>query len=164
MKIEYAISGSQRFSESELRLLQIDLDHSARCARLLKHFIALPGANLRIIAELAAAAACLELNIDNPPAIRAMDQSEIRADPHKLGYAPMRKENLIVIRMDQCPCAIARIAAHETRHRWQIDGGRFLDMLGAGTSESDAEEFAARFAKKYLSSNCSGCFSKKGEL
>jgi hypothetical protein len=138
---------------------RIDLNHADRYAKLLKHFIALPGANLRTIAELAAAAACLELNIDHPPAIRAMDQSEIRADPHKLGYAPMRKENLIVIRMDQCPCAIARIAAHETRHRQQIDSGRFLDMLGQGTTESDAQEFEARFAQKYFPSN--GCRCKQ---
>jgi len=60
--------------------------------------------------------------------------------------------------MDRCACSIARTVAHETKHRWQIDTDRFLDMLGAGTSESDAEQFEADFAQKYFPSN--GCHCK----
>lgn len=126
-----------------------------RYRRVLEAFIRNPP-RLEEVAKVAASAAAFELDIDTP-AITAMDQSEIRAAPDKVGYAPMRRENLIVIRMDQCPCKVARIAAHECRHRQQIDTDRFLDMLGAGTTESDAKEFEARFAQKYLPSNCGGC-------
>ena len=164
--IEYArLIGQPRFSEGYIRARKLEVtereiqreSYALRYRRVLEALMRNPS-RLEDVAKVAASAAACELDIDTP-AIRAMDQSEIHEDPHKLGYAPMRKENLIVIRMDQCPCAIARIAAHETRHRQQIDSGRFLDMLGQGTTESDAQEFEARFAQKYFPSN--GCRCKQ---
>ena len=157
------LDGQARFSQTYIRARMIEIrekeiqreSYAFRYRRVLEAVIRNPP-RLEDVAKVATAAAAFELSIDTP-ATRAMDQSEIRAAPGKLGYAPTRKENLIVIRMDRCACTIARTVAHECRHRWQIDSGRFLDMLGAGNSESDAEEFEARFAQKYLPSNCGGC-------
>jgi len=162
--IEYArLDGQPRFSEGYIRARKLEVtereireSYELRYRRVIEAFIRNPPC-LEDVAKVAASAAAFELDI-NAPAIRAMDESEIRDAPNKWGYAPMRRENLIVVRMDQCPCRIATTAAHETRHRWQIDGGRFFDMLGAGISESDAEEFEARFAQKYFPSN--GCHCK----
>ena len=113
--IEYArLDGQPRFSKSYIRARMIEVREKkfngkvmrCRYRRVLEAFIRNPP-RLEDVAKVAAAAAAFELDIDTP-AIRAMDESEIRADPHKLGYAPMRKENLIVIRMDRCACMIAR--------------------------------------------------------
>ena len=102
--IEFArLDGQPRFSESYIRARMIEVrekeiqreSYALRYRRVIEAIIRNPP-RLEDVAKVAAAAAAFELDIDTP-AIRAMDESEIRADPHKLGYAPMRKENLIVI-------------------------------------------------------------------
>jgi hypothetical protein len=153
--IEYAVVGSKRFSESELRLLRIDLDHADRFAKLLKHLVAQPGANLRTVAELAAGLAVAELGIDNPQAICEILPGE---HPGTRGFARISpKDHQIHIRFeDACACVIAITALHECRHRWQVVNKRFIEMYGRGESEPDAERFAAQIARKYRL-HCGDC-------
>jgi len=62
-----------------------------RYRRVLEAFIRNPPC-LEDVAKVVASAAAFELDIATP-AVAAMSNSEIRANPNKLGYAPTRKEN-----------------------------------------------------------------------
>jgi hypothetical protein len=152
-QLEYAIAGRPRLSreyiQERLRECEQKDDHRRRLKRLLHAYIEMQPPRPQVVADIAADLVALELGIDMP-AVGRMNENEMQDDPNKLGYAPTRNENLIIIRMDVCACTIARTVAHETRHRWQIDTGRFLDMLGKGTSEPDAEQFASEFVRKHL--------------
>jgi len=147
-QIEYAVFGSERFSESELRLLRIDLDHATRYARLLKHFLAQPGANRRTVAELAAGLAVVELGIGEPQVVCEILPGE---HPGKRGFARIvPNDHRIFIQFeDACACTIAITVAHECRHRWQMINKHFIEMCGRGESEPDAERFAASTMRKH---------------
>jgi hypothetical protein len=148
--IEYAVLGGfRRFSESERLLLQIDLDHADRFAKLLKRFLALPRGNLRTVAELAGGLATSELGLSANQVI-----GEILPNEHQgtRGFArPYPNDHRIFIRLhdDPCQCVVASVVFHEIKHREQVISGKFMTMLGRGESEPDAEEFARRIMRKH---------------
>ena len=155
MKIEQAV-GTRRFTESELREISLQLydrefefrEYAVRYARCLKHFVALPNPNLRIIAETAAGLATAELRINEQQTVCEIFPGE---HPGKRGFARIvPDDHRIFVRFEgACACTIAITALHEVRHRWQVVNGRFWEMYAASQSEPDAEEFSRRIMRKY---------------
>jgi hypothetical protein len=119
-----------------------------RRVRLLRAYVEMTPARRKEVTEIAAELASYELNID-PPVVRGMTAEEIRKSPNKLGYA-LPSSNTISIRMNECPCTVAGVVAHETKHRQQMIEGRFIEILGRDESEADATRFENEFTKKFL--------------
>ena len=98
------------------------------------------------LAQIAAEIAALECGCSIPEVVPL----DVRMFPNHAGFAQQGKASVIYVRMDMSPFDIARTAAHETRHRWQIETGKFAEMIGKKEHEADAGKFEREFVEKYL--------------
>jgi hypothetical protein len=119
-----------------------------RLATLLRKMIELNEPAERI-AWVSGELASYELRID-PPTILTMSEDEIRRKPAIHGWASPSSHR-ISVRADLCSCRIAEVVAHECQHRKQMIEGRFMQLLGKGQSEPDAEEYQQGFKRRFLS-------------
>jgi hypothetical protein len=100
------------------------------------------------IAWVSGELASYELRID-PPTILTMSEDEIRRKPAIHGWASPSSHR-ISVRADLCSCRIAEVVAHECQHRKQMIEGRFMQLLGKGQSEPDAESYQKQFTERFL--------------
>jgi hypothetical protein len=108
---------------------------------------------LQMVAEVSASLAAGVLSIEPPKVFEILPGQQEGRD----GFAATSKhDNRIHVRLQgKCPCYVAKVAAHETRHRWQFATGRFYEMLGKKETEPDAEIFANEFFQRFkLSRRC----------
>lgn len=98
------------------------------------------------LAQIAAEIAALECGCSIPEVL-PLDTLRF---PNHAGFPQHGPKSVIYVRMDMNPFNIARTAAHETRHRWQIETGKFAEMVGKKEHEADADKFEQEFVKKYL--------------
>ena len=98
------------------------------------------------LADFSAELASLELGC-SVPEVLSLDTQKF---PNHAGFSQQGRASVIYIWMDMSLFDIARTAAHETRHRWQIETGKFVEMSARKEHEADAEKFEEEFVEKYL--------------
>jgi hypothetical protein len=91
------------------------------------------------LADFSAELAALELEC-SVPEVLPLDTQRF---PNHAGFSGYGPKGIIHVRMDMTLFHIARTAAHEVKHRWQIEEGRLVE-------EAEAEKFEEEFIKKYL--------------
>ena len=115
------------------------------------------GAPLLQVAQFAADLAATDIGIPGQKVL-ALGADHIRRNPRLLGFPHGGRDNTIEVRAsDVCAFEVAITAVHEVCHRGQYLSDRFLSLLGEGKTESEAEQFAAKFAARCLANFACTC-------
>ena len=122
----------------------------------LQRSVALANVDRKMLAEIATELASCELSMPTPKVVEISPGEHLALD----GFALQSAHEIHVRFRGKCGCEIAKIAAHESKHREQNISGKFSKLYACGESEPDADSFASAFVARHeLKTKCS-CYRK----